>query len=56
VEQFWSDVQYMYTLAGRTRVQIQVTTEFSDVYPMRLISRTSAEFVNIYQISVYILC
>jgi len=32
------------------------TSEFSDVYAMRLISRTSTEFVNIYQISVCILC
>jgi len=38
-------------------LQIQVTSEFSDVYvTIRLISRTSTEFVNIYQISVYTLC
>ena len=55
VEQFCSAV-LQNTSASRTPVQIQDTSEFFDVYVMRLISRTSSESVNIYEISVYILC
>jgi len=45
-----------YTSVRGTRVQIQITSEFLNVYAMRLISRSTTEFVNIYKISVIILC